>query len=99
MNCTFLSRFRIKPECEAEFIRLVAEMEQIAKREPETLAYKFYRLEEPGMFAVYESFTSEDGDKAHMANPLNVPLIEATVACMDGSYSREYLYDIDGQGA
>lgn len=94
MRCTFLSRFRIKPECEAEFIRLTEQMEAIAKDEPATLAYNFYRLEEPGMFAVYESFTSEAGDKAHMENPLNVPLIEATVACMEGSYSREYLYDL-----
>lgn len=94
MRCTFLSRFRIKPECEDEFIRLALEMEVIARDEPETLAYAFYRLEEPGMFAVYESFTTQEGDVAHQANPLNVPLIAATVACMDGSYSREYLYDL-----
>jgi (4S)-4-hydroxy-5-phosphonooxypentane-2,3-dione isomerase len=94
MACTFISRFRIRPDKEAEFIELVAAMEAISKEEPETMAYKFYRLAEPGMFAVYESFTREAGDVAHQANPKNLALIEATVACMDGSYSREYLLDL-----
>jgi autoinducer 2-degrading protein len=47
------------------------------------------------MFAVYESFTDEDADKAHMAYPHNQPLIERMLACMDGSYSRELLYDLE----
>ena len=94
MSCNFLARFRIKPEKEQDFIALVALMEANSKDEPDTLAYKFFRLSEPGMFAVYESFTSEAGDLAHMQNPANVALIDAMLACMDGSYSREYLYDL-----
>jgi autoinducer 2-degrading protein len=94
MACTFISRFRIKPEMEGEFIRLAGLMEEISKEEPETMAYKFYRLAEPGMFAVYESFITEAGDELHQQNPKNAPLIEQTVACMDGFYSREYLYDL-----
>ena len=94
MACTFLSRFSIKPDKQNEFIALVAQMEAISKEEPETLAYKFYRLDEPGMFAVFESFTSEEGDQAHLDNPKNVPLIAGIVACMDGTYHREYLFDI-----
>lgn len=94
MACTFLARFRIKPEKEADFLHLVAQMEEIAKEEPDTLAYKFYRLDEPGMFAVLESFTTEAGDKAHMENPKNVALIADTIACMEGTYHREYLHDI-----
>lgn len=95
MACTFISRFSIKPAMEADFIRLVASMEIISKEEPETLAYKFYRLDEPGMFAVFESFTTEAGDKAHQENPKNLDLITAIVACMDGAYHREYLFDLD----
>ena len=94
MAFTFLSRFRIRPDKQADFVRLAQEMTRISADEPETLAYCFYRLEEPGMFAVYESFITADGDVAHQANPLNAPLIEQMVACMDGSYSREMLYDL-----
>ena len=94
MAFTFLSRFRIRPDKEADFIALAKRMTGISKSEPGTLAYCFYRLEEPGMFAVYESFTTQAGDVAHQENPLNAPLIADMVACMDGSYSRELLYDL-----
>jgi autoinducer 2-degrading protein len=95
MAFSFLSRFRIRADKEAEFIALAKEMAALAPSEPGTLAYQFYRLAEPGMFAVYESFTDEDADKAHMAYPHNQPLIERMLACMDGSYSRELLYDLE----
>lgn len=95
MAFTFLSRFSIRPDKETEFIKLARQMMEISRDEPATLAYCFYRLEEPGMFAVYESFTTQAGDVAHQENPLNVPLIKAMVACMDGSYSREMLYDLE----
>lgn len=94
MACTFISRFRIKPDSHADFIRLVALMEANSTQESATLAYKFYRLAEPDMFAVFESFTSEAGDEAHQKNPHNLALIDDMVACMDGAYTREYLYDL-----
>jgi autoinducer 2-degrading protein len=94
MAFSFLSRFRIKPEKEADFVALVPKIEAISAREPWTLAYKFYRLDEPGMFAVYESFTDESGDAKHQQNPENVALIDDIVACIDGTYTREYLHDI-----
>jgi autoinducer 2-degrading protein len=95
MAFSFLSRFRIKPDKEAEFIGLTREMEALAPDEPGTLAYKFYRLAEPGMFAVYESFVDEAADRAHVEHPLNQPLIQKMVACMEGSYTREILFDVD----
>lgn len=94
MACTFLARFKIKPEKEQEFVALVGRMEEISKHEPDTLDYQFFRLAEPDMFAVYERFTSEEGDLAHQQNPLNVALIDAMVACMNGGYVREYLYNV-----
>jgi len=51
MAFSFLSRFRIRADKEAEFINLAKEMEALAPSEPGTLAYQFYRLAEPGMFA------------------------------------------------
>lgn len=94
MAFTFLSRFRIRPEREAEFVTLAKEMTALSTDEPATLAYQFFRLEEPGMFAVFESFTSEAGDRAHQDRPENAAIIAEMVACMDGAYSREYLHDL-----
>lgn len=95
MAYSFLSRFRIRPEREDDFVRLAREMEGLVDREPGTLAFKFFRLGEPGMFAVYESFVDEAADKAHMEAPHGAPLIERMLECMDGSYERELLYDLE----
>lgn len=94
MAFTFLSRFRIKPDKETEFVALARRMTVLSENEPDTLAYRFFRLEEPGMFAVFESFTSEAGDRAHQYRPENAAIIAQMVSCMDGSYHREYLYDL-----
>lgn len=95
MAYSFLSRFRIKAEREAEFIQLARQMEGLVDREPGTLAFKFFRLGEPQMFAVYESFVDEAADKAHMETTHGKPLIEQMVGCMDGSYHRELLFDLE----
>jgi autoinducer 2-degrading protein len=94
MPYSFLSRFRIKPEKEAQFLTLVPQLEAISQREPWTLAYKFYRLDDPGMFAVYESFTDESADAKHQQNPESAGVIAAMIECIDGSYTREYLRDL-----
>jgi (4S)-4-hydroxy-5-phosphonooxypentane-2,3-dione isomerase len=92
---SFLSRFRIKPERETDFVGLARAMEGLVDREPGTLAFKFFRLGEPHMFAVYESFVDEAADKAHMETEHGKPLIDEMIHCMDGSYHREMLYDLD----
>jgi len=94
MPMTFVARFRIKPEKEADFLVLIPKIEAISAEETHTLAYKFYRLDEPNMFAVLESFTDEAADIAHQKNPKTVALIDDIIACMDGTYTREYLRDI-----
>ncbi len=96
MPVTFLSRFKIKPETEAEFIELIDAMEAVAATEANTLQYKFYRLEEPGAFAVFECFTDESADLAHQQNPQSAPIITRMIDCIDGTYHREYLYDVRG---
>jgi autoinducer 2-degrading protein len=92
---SFLSRFRIKSDRQEDFIALAKQMEGLVDREPGTLAFKFFRLDEPNMFAVYESFVDEAADKAHMETDHGKPLIEQMVSCMDGSYHRELLHDLD----
>ncbi len=94
MPFTFLSRFRIKPERDAEFVALIAEMEGHAAEEPDTLAYKFYRLDQSGGYAVLESFTDEAADKAHQTNPKTAPTIARMIEIIDGGYHREILHDV-----
>ena len=95
MAYSFLSRFRIKADREQDFVALARQMEGLVDREPGTLALKFFRLEEPQMFAVYENFVDEAADKAHMETDHGKPVIEQMIGCMDGSYQREMLYDLD----
>ena len=95
MAYSFLSRFRIKADREQDFVALARQMEGLVDREPGTLAFKFFRLEEPQMFAVYESFFDEAADKAHMETDHGKPVIEQMIGCMDGSYQREMLYELD----
>ena len=94
MPYSFLSRFRIKPERDAEFVDLIAEMEGHAAAEPDTLTYKFYRLDQDGGYAVFESFTDEAADKAHQGNPASAPTIAKMIEIIDGGYTREMLYDV-----
>ncbi len=95
MAYSFLSRFRVKPEREHEFVATARQMEGLVHREPGTLAFQFFRLGEPGMYAVFESFVDEAADKAHMATDHGKPLIETMIACMAGGYEREMLYDLE----
>jgi (4S)-4-hydroxy-5-phosphonooxypentane-2,3-dione isomerase len=95
MAYSFLSRFRVKPERDAEFVGLCREMEAVVGLEPGTLGFKFFRLDEPGMFAVYESFVDEAADKAHQETEHGKPIIEKMMVCMDGMYVREMLYDLE----
>lgn len=94
MTWTFLSRFSIKPDRDAEFVTLIPPMEANAAAEPGTLQYKFYRLETPLAYAVYESFVDEAADQAHMANPASADIMAAMIECIDGTYTREYLLPV-----
>ncbi|WP_037500273.1 putative quinol monooxygenase [Sphingomonas jaspsi] len=96
MAYSFLSRFRIKTEHDDEFVALIDQMEAHAAAEADTLAYKFYRLDQDGGYAVYESFTDEAADKAHQANPATQGIIARMIEIIDGGYVREMLYDVKG---
>jgi len=75
MAYSFLSRFRVKADRDADFVKLCREMEGVVHLEPGTLGFKFFRLDEPGMFAVYESFVDEAADKAHQETDHGRPII------------------------
>ena len=91
MSWTFISRFKIKPEREAEFLTLIPPMERNAEDEVGTLAYKFYRLEAPHTFAVFESFVDEAADQVHHDDPASTEIITKMIECIDGTYTRAYL--------
>ncbi len=91
MTWTFLSRFKVKPERDADFAALIPRMEANAAEEPGTLAYKFYRLAEPHWIAVFESFVDEAADQAHQANPKSAEILAKMIDYIDGTYTREYL--------
>jgi (4S)-4-hydroxy-5-phosphonooxypentane-2,3-dione isomerase len=91
MSWTFLSRFKVKPERDADFVALIPHAEANAAEEPGTLAYKFYRLADPNWFAAYESFVDEAADQAHQANPKSTDIITKMIDYIDGTYTREYL--------
>lgn len=94
MTWTFLSRFSVKPEHDADFVALIPQMEANAAEEPGTLAYKFYRRSEPHSFAVFESFVDEAADKTHQANPRSAEIIARMIDYIDGTYTRDYLLAI-----
>jgi (4S)-4-hydroxy-5-phosphonooxypentane-2,3-dione isomerase len=95
MSFSFIARFRVKPERDAEFVSLIPQMEANSAEEPGTLSYKFYRTDEPNGFAVFESFVDEAADEAHRANPKNEEIIARMIECMDGTYVREYLRPVE----
>ena len=96
MGYSFLSRFKVKSDREAEFVALAQEMEAHIHLEPGTVGFKFFRLEAPGMFAVYESFVDVAAGEAHMETAHGKPLIERMLVCIEGGYEREFLHDLAG---
>ena len=94
---TFLSRFKVKPEKEAEFVDLVHKLTAaVRENEPGALQYQFYRQRDTDYgYAVFESFTDHEAEEAHLNSAhfkaFGTPMIE----CLDGAYVREYLDDID----
>ncbi|MEL7029224.1 MAG: antibiotic biosynthesis monooxygenase [Pseudomonadota bacterium] len=96
MSYTFIARMKIFPEKEKLFIETCKRMEEaVAKYEPDTLYYKFYRLREPNAFAVIESFKTEAGDQAHQDSAHFKEIVPAMMECLDGGYEREFLDPLD----
>ncbi|MEM1175300.1 MAG: antibiotic biosynthesis monooxygenase family protein [Pseudomonadota bacterium] len=94
---TFLAKMTVKEGKEDDFVRLAKELtEKVRANEPETTAYQFFKLrdEERG-YAVYEQFTSEDAEEAHQNTEYFKALAPPLIECLDGTYVRTYLDDLD----
>ena len=94
---TFVSRMTVKAGKEAEFERVVRALTaDVMKHEKDAIYFEFFRLREPRRYAVLESFPSEDAEQAHMASPWLAKVLADIVACVDGTWEREYLDALDG---
>jgi autoinducer 2-degrading protein len=94
---TFLARMKVKAEKEQDFLRLARELtSEVHAREPETVAYEFFKLrDEPLGYAVYEQFLNEEAEKAHLNTPHFHRIAPDLIECLDGTYVREYLDQLD----
>lgn len=94
---TFLARMKVKDGMEAEFIRLAQALtSKVLTHESGTVAYEFFKLRDvPLGYAVFEQFMSEADEEAHRNTAYFGTLAPQLLACLDGSYVREYLDSID----
>ena len=94
---TFLAKMKVKEGREEDFVRLAKKLtEEVRANEPSTLAYEFYKLrdEERG-YAVYEQFVSEEAEQAHQDTPHFHAIAPELIDCIDGTYVRTYLDDLE----
>lgn len=100
MAVSFIARMSVKQEMEQAFIGHCQALEAAVRAaEPECLYYKFYKLEEPLRYAVFESFTTHAAEQAHQASDHFKRIAPDLIACLDGTYVREYLHDLEGTGS
>lgn len=96
MSYTFIARFKVYEEKEAEFISTARELEQaVADNEPDVLYYKFHKLREPNSYAVFESFATEAADAAHQESTHFNEIAPRLIACIDGGWEREYFDSLE----
>jgi (4S)-4-hydroxy-5-phosphonooxypentane-2,3-dione isomerase len=89
---TFVSRMTVKPDKQAEFERIVRALTaEVIQNEKQVIYFEFFRLREPHRYAVLESFPDEASEHAHMQSPWLARVLPDIVACVDGTWEREYL--------
>ena len=93
---TFISRMTVKPGREEEFVRVCTALTAKVLANESPIYYEFFKLREPRRYAVLESFPSEAAEQAHMASPWLAKVLADIVACVDGTWEREYLDALDG---
>lgn len=95
-HITFIARMTVKPGHEAEFSRLCRALaHHVRENETGILAYEFYKLREPGRFAVLESFADEAAEHRHMSSAKLAELGPKIAACLEGTWVREYFDPMD----
>ena len=89
---TFISRMTVKPGCEKEFIAICRQLEKyVHANEKDTTWFEFFKLREPQRYAVVESFPNEAAEHLHMSSKMLAEAGPKISACLDGTWSREYL--------
>ena len=89
---TFISRMTVKAGREHEFEQVCRALaETVRRREPSVIYFEFFRLREPRRYAVLESFPDEAAEHAHMNSSWLAEVLPTIVACVDGTWEREYL--------
>ncbi len=94
---TFLARMKVKAEKEAEFVALCKELtEKVRANEKGCTFYEFYKLrDEPLSYAVFEQFVDEHAEEVHLETPYFKEIAPPLLECLDGTYVREYLDDLE----
>jgi autoinducer 2-degrading protein len=88
---TFIARMTCKPDKQEEFVKLCRRLEgYVRANEPDTLHYEFFKLREPGRYAVLESFRDEAAEHRHMNSRVLGETAPMISACLDGTWAREY---------
>jgi autoinducer 2-degrading protein len=94
---TFVSRMTVKAGREQEFEQVCRTLtEAVRQREPAVIYFEFFRLREPRRYAVLESFPDEASEHAHMNSPWLAEVLPTIVACVEGTWEREYLDALPG---
>lgn len=94
---TFISRMTVKEGKEADYVRVVSALTaEVRAREKDVIYFEFFKLREPRRYAVLESFPDEATEHAHMNSPWLAKVVPDIVACLDGSWEREYLDALTG---
>jgi quinol monooxygenase YgiN len=80
----FIARLVVKPEKEAEFVRLQRELSDLTHaHEPDTYSYDVIRhREQPHTYVVYSSFKDEAAFQLHMQTPAHERLVPPILACL-----------------
>jgi autoinducer 2-degrading protein len=89
---TFISRMTVKSGREQDFVAACSELTALVKaNEPGVIYYEFFKLREPQRYAVLESFPDDETEHAHMNSAWLAAIGPRIVACLDGTWEREYL--------
>ena len=94
---TFVSRMTVKTGREREFEQACRALtEAVRQRERSVIYFEFFRLREPRRYAVLESFPDEAAEHAHMNSPWLAEVLPTIVACVEGTWEREYMDALPG---
>jgi quinol monooxygenase YgiN len=81
MSLTVVIEFSIRPDGEAEFLRLARALASAAATEAGTLRYEWFVTQKPGHYSIIEEYVDADAAEAH--NNHVEPLLREMFAVVD----------------